>query len=130
MTRPAEFPVVSYQERVYGPLPCWDLVATVYAEHLGEAPDVYKTITHNVRAAARRFLLELHKGAHGFSQVEEPDDYAIVLMWKSPRHAQIGLCHCGIYWQGSVLHANETGTFFEALSGLSDVYPIMEFWAR
>lgn len=128
--------VASYQAKVYPNPPCWALVADVYTSELTAEVEGYKTITESIRqlsaslqlqAIAEAFRLALHKNADGFQQVQEPVDYAVVLMGVSPR---IGIHHCGVYWQGSVLHAKPEGTYYQDLASLRDEYQLMEFWAK
>jgi len=119
--------VSTYQAKVYPAPPCWPLVSDVLMTERGLALDTCKTVTGSLRAAASAFRLELHKGAHGFQQVAEPEDFAVVLMGKTMK---VGIHHCGIYYQGRVLHALETGTLYEELAGLREEYQLVEFWQR
>lgn len=119
--------VAEYQAKVYPNPPCWNLVADIYTSHLGEAVGKYSTVSHSVRAIASAFRLALHKDPSGFSQVPDPVDYAVVVMGKSARR---GPHHCGLYYQGSVLHALPDVTLYQDLASLQDEYPLMEFWAR
>ena len=82
------------------------------------------------RAIAAAFRLALHKSAHGFEPVTAPAapaDFDVVLLGKAP---SLGLHHCGVYWQGGVLHALETGAVYQDLASLRDTYPLMEFWRK
>lgn len=119
--------VGTYQAKVYPAPPCWELVADVYATELGEPVEEYKTISGSVRTIAAAFRLALYKSAHGFKQIEEPVDYAVVLMGRTRK---LGLHHAGIFYAGKVLHALETGTLHQDLSTLSDEYQLLEFWAK
>jgi hypothetical protein len=120
--------VATYQEKHYEPAdkPCWSLVADVLFIECGVVVDICTTVTGSIRAAAAAFRLELHKGAHGFQQIDEPVDFAVVLMAKT---VKVGIHHCGIYYQGSVLHALESGTLYQDLPSLREEYQIMEFWS-
>lgn len=117
--------VSDYMAKVYPNPPCWDLVADVRTTERGQAVDVYQTVSGSIRAIASAFRLTLHKGQHGLAQIDEPVDFAIVLMGKS---ARLGLHHAGIYYQGKVLHALENGTLYQDLASLRDEYELMEFW--
>ena len=128
--------VSTYQAKVYPEPPCWSLVADVLIVERGLAVDEYKTISESIRqlsaslrvqAAAVAFRLELHKGEHGFAQISEPVDYAVVLMGKT---IKMGIHHSGIYYQGKVLHALETGTLYQDMASLRDEYALVEFWSR
>lgn len=107
--------------------PCWSLVASVYSDVLAEPVEEFKTVGGSVRAASRAFRLQLYKGRHGFEQITEPRDFAVVLMGKTQR---TGVHHCGIFYEGSVLHALEAGTLYQDLTTLADEYELMEYWAR
>jgi hypothetical protein len=118
--------VSTYQAKAYPSPPCWQLVADVYTTELGQEVEGYKTISGSVRAIASALRLALHKNADGFQQIEEPADYAVVLMGGQRR----GLHHCGIYYQGKVLHALPQGTLYQDLASLRDEYELIEYWAK
>jgi len=117
----------TYLAKQYGPQPCWELVADVMATERGEIPVDYKTVNRSVREMASAFRLAIHKSAHGFFQVVEPVDFAIVLLGKSER---VGIHHCGVYWGGKVLHALPGITVHEELSVIRDAFELVEFWAK
>ena len=119
--------VAYFQARVYGPQPCWELVADVFATDGQVVPVDYQTITRSVREMAAAFRIALHKSPHGFAQVAEPVDGCIVLLGKNDR---IGIHHCGVYQGGKVLHAMPGVTLFEDLSIMADRYAVIEFWAK
>ena len=119
-----------YMAAQYPAPPCWALVADVYARELGQGVNDYRTINPSARAIAAAFRLALHKSAHGFEPVTAPAapaDFDVVLLGKAP---SLGLHHCGVYWQGGVLHALETGAVYQDLASLRDTYPLMEFWRK
>lgn len=122
--------VSRYMTATYPAPPCWALVADVYARELGQGVNDYRTINPSARAIAAAFRLALHKSAHGFEPVTAPAapaDFDVVLLGKAP---SLGLHHCGVYWQGGVLHALETGAVYQDLASLRDTYPLMEFWRK
>lgn len=133
---PTQMNVAAYMEKVYPDPPCWALVADIFINVRGVPVDEYSEITNSIRqvaadlrarAAAAAFRLVLRKNAHGFAQIAEPIDYALVLLGQTPT---LGLHHAGIYYQGKVLHALSTGTLYQDLASLRDQYQLMEFWAR
>lgn len=126
MTAPA-LDIAAYQARAFDAPRCWKLVTAVYTELLGESPTEVETVSESMRHAARAFRLELFKRQPGMHQITEPRDLAVVLMW--PTRA-MKRAHCGIYWQGSVLHATEAGTLYQDLASLADAYQVVEFWGR
>lgn len=119
--------VAEYQAKVYPSPPCWMLVADVYAHELTSEVNTVRTVNNSVRQVASEFRLQLHKDEHGFERIEEPVNYAVVLMGKT---ARLGFHHCGVYYDGKVLHANDEGVLYEDLNTLRDAYPLMEFWAK
>ena len=119
--------VAEYQAKTYPDPPCWALVADVLFSERGEAVDAFQTISGSVRQIASALRLELYKSSHGFEQIEQPRDFAVVLMGKT---ARLGLHHCGVYYQGKVLHALPQGVLYQDLESLRAEYPLMEFWAR
>lgn len=125
-----------YQAQVYQVPPCWNLVVDVYSRERTDGVDEYQTISTSIRqlaaalrlqAIATAFRLELHKGEHGFQQVQEPVDFAVVLMGKT---LKLGIHHCGIYYQGKVLHALESGVMYQDLDSVRDTYRLIEFWSK
>ena len=119
--------VNTYLAKQYDTPPCWQLVADVYTSELAQPVTDYKTINASIRAIASAFRIALHKSPEGFAQIAKPVDYCIVLMGKT---AALGLHHCGVYYQGKVLHGLSTGNRYEELSVIGDSYGLIEFWAR
>lgn len=119
--------VATYLSRQYEEPRCFKLVADVYADVLGVSPAEVETVSESMRRAARTFRLELFKRQPGMQQIDQPRDLAVLLMWPADSRKR---AHCGIYWQGKVLHATETGNLYQDLASLQDVYPRMEWWAR
>lgn len=119
--------VNAYLGKVYPLPPCWNLVADIYRTELSTTVTDYKTINASIRAIASEFRLALHKSAHGFSQIAEPVDFCVVLMGKS---ARAGLHHCGIYYQGKVLHMLASGGLYQEPSVIADEYKLVEYWAK
>jgi len=119
--------VNTYLAKTYGAQPCWELVADVYATELDAIPVDYKTVNRSIREMASAFRLAIHKSAHGFAQAAEPEDMCIVLLGKTEK---IGITHCGIYYEGRVLHAMTGTTLYEELSAIRDRFALVEFWAK
>ena len=119
--------VAYFQSRVYGPQPCWELVADVFSTDGQAVPVDYQTITRSVREMAAAFRIALHKSPHGFAQVAAPVDGCIVLLGKNDR---LGIHHCGVYQGGKVLHAMPGITHFEELVSITDRFAVIEFWAK
>ncbi len=69
----------------------------------------------------------MRKNPDGFAQLAAPADMAVVLLGKQPG---VGIQHAGIYLDGHVLHALESGVVFQDIASLGDLYRHMEFWAR
>ena len=117
----------AYQARRYGPQPCWELVADVYAAERQAIAVDYIPAQRSMRQMADSFRLALHQATHGFVRTEAPIDFDIVLMG---RNAHLGIHHCGIWYAGRVLHAEPGATLFEEISALRCRYTIMEFWTH
>lgn len=107
--------------------PCWCLVVDVYSHELGLSVTDFKTVNSSIRAIASAFRIALHKADHGFIQIDEPQDFAVVLMGKMRTRVPH---HAGIYYQGNVLHATATGVIYESLESVSDSWPKIEYWAK
>lgn len=119
--------VNDYLARTYDAPPCWQLVADVYDRELQQTVTDYRTINSSIRAIASAFRIALHKSPAGFAQIDAPRDFCIVLMGRSQ---SMGLHHCGVFYEGRVLHALADGNRYEELSVVGDAYAVMEFWAK
>lgn len=122
--------IAAYQARSYPAPPCWALVADVYLRELQQPVDEFKTVNQSVRAIASAFRLALSKTPSGFVQVAGPQEFAVVLLGRFPK---LGLHHCGVIINGSVLHATESGVGgvkHQPLSSIQDTYRLIEYWAR
>ena len=119
--------VTEYLARQYTQPGCWQLICDVYARELHADVLRYTTENDSVRSIANAFRLALHKGQHGFVQIAEPVPFAVVLMGKSP---SLGLHHCGVYYQGSVLHAKPNLSLYQDLASIKGEFPLIEFWAK
>ena len=119
--------VNDYLAKQYPSPPCWALVADVYRTELDEAVTAYRTINSSLRAIASTFRIAMHKSQHGFEQLDAPTDFTIVLLGRS---LSLGLHHCGIFYEGKVLHALEDGNLYQDLASLIDTYPVLQFWGR
>lgn len=116
-----------YLSKQYPSPPCWALVAEVYATELGQGVEAFSTVNNSIRAIASAFRIALHKSPNGFKQIAEPVQFCIVLLGKSER---LGLHHCGVYVDGKVLHAIESGNRYEEMSVIQDTYALVEWWAK
>ena len=119
--------VNDYLAKQYESPPCWALVTDVLVSERGQTVTDYKTVNASIRSIANALRVVFHKSAHGFAQVSEPVDFCIVLLGKSHK---TGAHHCGIYYQGRILHAMESGNQYQELSVISDEYQIIEYWAK
>ncbi len=118
----------NYLSKIYPDPPCWALVADVYQTEFNQAVNEYKTIDSSIREIAAAFRIALHKNAHGFTRIAEPINYCVVLMSRS---ADVGIHHCGVYYEGAVLHAKEDSmVMLDELSAIKDQYKVVEYWAR
>lgn len=116
-----------YMARQYGPQPCWELVADIVTSERGDDPLAYKTVNRSVREMSSAFRLAFHKSPHGYTQVMAPVDLCIVLLGKTER---MGVHHCGIYYNGKVLHAMPTVTLYEDISVIRDAFALVEYWGK
>lgn len=119
--------VNAYLAKQYSAQPCFELVADVYATEFDAIPIDYKTVNRSIREMSGAFRIAIHKSAHGFAQIAEPVDYCIALLGKTEK---VGIHHCGIYYQGKVLHAMPDANFYEELSAIQDRFAVIEFWAK
>lgn len=118
--------VAAYQIKQYETPRCWGLVTDVYQNVLSADPLHVRSITESMRHASRAFRLRLHKDDIGLLQITEPRDFAVVLMWPTAKRRHP---HCGIFYDGKVLHATEAATLYQDLASLGDAYEVMEYWS-
>lgn len=116
-----------YLDKTYDEPRCWNLVADVYAAERDQQVDGYQTINNSVRAFAAALRIALHKSPHGFIQITEPAELCVVLMGRSER---TGLHHCGIFFEGGILHALDTGPVYQDMASVRDAYGLIEYWER
>ena len=120
--------IAYYLEKQYDPVqPCWELVSDVLESEVGKVEVGYRTLNRSVREMAKTFRLAIHKSPHGYEQVENPEDFTIVLMGRTKL---LGVHHCGIWYAGKVLHAMPNLTAHEDLSVVMSRYDLVEFWAK
>lgn len=116
-----------YLARQYPSPPCWHLVADIYTRELGLKLADYTPGSDGNKSVASAFRLALHKGEHGFSKVERPDNFAVVVLgkWegKSPTH-------CGVWYEGGVIHALRDVTLWEPIHQIRDRFKSIEYWVR
>ena len=119
--------VGEYQSRAYGHQPCWELVADVYHRERFDISVAYVKANRSIREMADAFRLALHQCEHGFKRTENPDDFCIVLLG---RNEKIGIHHCGVWYDGKILHAEPTMVFYEDIGTVRARYQLMEFWTH
>ncbi|MES2207291.1 MAG: hypothetical protein V4525_10940 [Pseudomonadota bacterium] len=117
--------IAYYLHRIYPYPPCWQLVAEVYERELGFVLPVYKELHEEKRySRAKAFQLAIHQGDHGLHKVLTPEDYSVVLMGsRRPVHA-------GIFYQGRILHATDSGVSYQDIWSIKDSYAWIEYWAK
>lgn len=103
--------------------PCWQLVADVYQCEKGLIIDDHTPSQSAMRDVSNAFRLALHDNAHGFSKSSLANDFDVVLLGKNK-----SISHCGIFWQGGVLHALKNMVIWQPIAQISDNYRLIEFW--
>ncbi len=78
-----------------------------------------------MRSLAAAFRIAIQKNPDGFAQLDGPEEMCLVLLAATP---SVGIHHCGVYVDGKVLHALETGVVCQDMASLGDAYQVMEFW--
>ncbi|UXC34774.1 hypothetical protein [Cupriavidus gilardii] len=119
--------VNAYLAKRYGPQPCWELVADVFACERSPIRVAYQPTQRSVREMADAFRLALHRSDHGFVKTDSPVDFSVVLMG---RNAHVGIHHCGVWYGGKILHAEPNIIFYEELSAVRARYQLMEYWTH
>lgn len=116
-----------YLAKQYSSPPCWELVSDVLLNEFARPVDAFQTINSSVREISSAFRLAVHKNPNGFSQIQAPVQGCVVLLGRSSR---VGLHHCGVYLDGKLLHALESGNRYEEMSVIGDEYQLIEYWDR
>jgi len=117
--------VADYIDRRYPHPPCWCFIVDVYQRELGLAVADYTPEGDGLRLFADAFRRRLLADDHGFVQVEDPTDYDVVLMRRTPTRPPH---HCGIYYRGHVVHATAGGVLNESAEMVQDRHPVLEYW--
>jgi hypothetical protein len=117
--------VNDYMDRVYPSPPCWDLVADVYLSEMARAVTKFRIVNNSVRSLAAVFRIAIQKNPDGFAQLAGPEEMCLVLLAATP---SVGTHHCGVYVDGKVLHALESGVVYQDMASLGDAYQVIEFW--
>ena len=119
--------VTDYLARQYTQPGCWEMVTEIYARELNLSVLGYAPLKNTARSIAKSFRLALHTHKHGFIQIAEPSEFCVVLMGRS---LSLGLHHCGVYYQGSVLHAKPNLSLYQDIASIKGEFPLIEFWAK
>ncbi|MFZ3193753.1 MAG: hypothetical protein WA154_11190 [Moraxellaceae bacterium] len=118
--------VADYLERPYPQPPCWYLVMDVLREQCGFAAADHTPEADGKIAIAHAFRVALHEGGlKGFRKVAAPADFTVVFMARRPGGTPL---HCGVWYQGKVLHAMRRMVVWEPLFSLGDRYAHFEYW--
>lgn len=118
--------IAEYLPRQYPAPPCWLLVMDVLREQCGFIPDDHTPARDDPLAIGHAFRLALHQGGlRHFQRVAAPTDFSVVFM---ARRAGGVPLHCGVWYQGKVLHAMREGVRWEPLFALADRYAHFEYW--
>ena len=113
---------------VDGFLNCWQLVSLVYRNELSK--DIPGFSANDIADISNAFTAAFATGDHGFSVVDEPKDFDVVVFVSERRKRN--RFHCGIMYNGKVLHAfNKFGqVVYHSLAEASDSFERVEFWRR
>lgn len=120
----AEFVGMPYDLRNRKGVNCWSLVALVYEKLFGEQLTDYSA--GNIQSVSAAFTAAFAEGEHGFTKVEEVADFDVVVLWADRT------THCGIYYQGRLLHAHSDAkqVIFEKFKDATMFYNRVEFWRK
>lgn len=83
---------------------CWGLYCLVKKQEQGQDVAMFRAINSTARGISDTFNAEIKLGNHGHTQVQEPQQFDLVLL-KRVRLNQT-IYHCGVYVDGMILHAN------------------------
>lgn len=120
----AEYIGMPYDLHNKNGLNCWALVARVYRDLFSETLTDYNA--DNISKVSAAFTAAFARGDHGFHNVETPEDFDVIVMFSKR------LTHCGIYYQGKILHANGGAkqVTFERLKDVTRQFEAVEFWRK
>lgn len=120
----AEFVGMPYDLQNQKGVNCWSLVALVYDKLFGDKLNDYSA--GNIQSVSAAFSAAFAEGKHGFTKVEKPSDFDVVVMYRDKT------THCGVYYQGRLLHANNDAkqVIYERLKDATRAFERVEFWSR
>lgn len=107
---------------------CWTLYKLIKKQEQGINVVLFKAPSANVKKINDVFSSALSDGCHGHFRVDKPEDFDLVLMTKETKRQKI--YHCGIWYNGMVMHARGSGqngqVWYQESSELSEYS--LEFW--
>lgn len=86
---------------------CWGLYKLIKRQEQGIDVLLFSAINSTVRAVSDAFKAELKLDRHGHYQVDDPQEFDLVLLTK--RRARACIYHCGVMIGGKILHAKGSG---------------------
>ncbi len=87
---------------------CWGLNRMVYRDELGIELKAFQSASGLKAAVAKEFKKHLDDCDHGLAEVEGgPKNYDTIVFHESNKRGE--RYHCGVWWNGKVLHANGEG---------------------
>ena len=122
----AEYIGLPYDLHNRNGLNCWALVALVYRDLFDLALPDYRSKSESYQDIVAAFTTAFAEGEHGFAQVSEPQDLCVVVM----KHRR--LQHCGLWYQGRVLHAASAfgQVVLQSEKDACKRFDTIEYWAR
>jgi len=125
-----EYVGIKYDIRNKTGVNCWGLVAKVYHDKFSDDLPDFPSPSKSMRDIAVTFTAAFANNEHGFTMVDKPQDYDVVVFKKMTKFGF--LFHCGIWFEGKILHSasRSGGVVYEALSSVSRSFKEIEFWRR
>ena len=111
-------------------LNCWGLITTVYRDLFSDTIKDFPSGTDTPQELAAVFALAFAKNEHGFTITEKPKDFDLVVFSRSSTAGT--LYHCGIMYEGKVLHSNKNtgGVVYQSLKDAKRGFREQLFWQR
>ncbi len=109
---------------------CWGLVAKVYHDKLSDDLPDFPSPSKSLQDIAATFTAAFANNEHGFTMVEKPINYDVVVFKR--KMGRSFYFHCGIWLDGKILHSasRSGGVVYEAFSSVAHGFRDIEFWRR
>jgi len=111
-------------------LNCWGLVSKVYADLFSDTIKDFPSKTDNSQEIASVFAAAFATNDHGFKLTENPNNFDLIVFSRNSVYGK--LYHCGIMYNGKVLHSSKAvgGVALQSIADAGRGFREFKFWQR